>query len=364
MGYQGLFDLAKQFLDPYDNENFGKGEDPLVVDTLIAETNAGSIRWMNGLSQMPVAAYKFKNSEMSDLLLPVRGYTVDELFQMEEEKRELQTQRENEEMERQRVEAYERRIQEAAEAMIPTRFESFRSLERIEPEIAYVMMYKDTRDSFYFPGKILSSSFPIIEEVAQNVLFSQNVNSTGLQRELIPAGTSPGNAYVTCEVSLSVEGNKAIIDDAKNAESPHIFFSPHLEFDENDDKDTFEASQDWEIETQYVHQFDSFDQYAEFPSFDEVGADGEEIRMSQILADDDWEEEIEYKKEISLMRSYSENVKNENASRDAAARELKETEEILSASADARERARLNDTDNGIEAPIKQYDQLQLDGTL
>ena len=42
--YQGLFDLAKQFLDPYDNENYGAGDDPLVVDTLIAETNAGSVR--------------------------------------------------------------------------------------------------------------------------------------------------------------------------------------------------------------------------------------------------------------------------------------------------------------------------------
>ena len=41
VSYQGLFDLAKQFLDPYDNESYGKGEDPLVVDTLIAETNAG-----------------------------------------------------------------------------------------------------------------------------------------------------------------------------------------------------------------------------------------------------------------------------------------------------------------------------------
>jgi hypothetical protein len=56
LSYQGLFDLAKQFLDPYDNESYGKGEDPLVVDTLIAETNAGSVRWMYGLAEYPISS--------------------------------------------------------------------------------------------------------------------------------------------------------------------------------------------------------------------------------------------------------------------------------------------------------------------
>jgi len=39
--YQGILNLAKQFLDPYDNENYGQGDDPLCVDTLVAETNSG-----------------------------------------------------------------------------------------------------------------------------------------------------------------------------------------------------------------------------------------------------------------------------------------------------------------------------------
>lgn len=53
MFYQGLLNLAKQFLDPYDNELYGRGEDPLCVDTLVAETNAGSLRYMHSLEEKP-----------------------------------------------------------------------------------------------------------------------------------------------------------------------------------------------------------------------------------------------------------------------------------------------------------------------
>lgn len=84
MFYQGLFDLAKQFLDPYDNENYGKGDDPLVVDTLITETNAGSVRWMNSFQQQPWNKQLLKDGEMSALILPLRGYTVEEVLEKEE----------------------------------------------------------------------------------------------------------------------------------------------------------------------------------------------------------------------------------------------------------------------------------------
>jgi hypothetical protein len=108
--YQGLFDLAKQFLDPYDNENYGKGEDPLSVDTLIAETNAGSVRWMYGFEEMPFSQQKLRDGELYEYLLPVRGYTVDELNQMEEEKRLRER-----EMEEQRIKDEQDRIQREAD---------------------------------------------------------------------------------------------------------------------------------------------------------------------------------------------------------------------------------------------------------
>jgi hypothetical protein len=45
--YKGLLNLSKQLLDPYDNERYGKGEDPLCVDTLVAETNSGSSQYIH-----------------------------------------------------------------------------------------------------------------------------------------------------------------------------------------------------------------------------------------------------------------------------------------------------------------------------
>ncbi|CAJ1940380.1 unnamed protein product [Cylindrotheca closterium] len=105
ISYQGLFDLAKQFLDPYDNETYGKGEDPLCVDTLIAETNAGSVRWLFGFEEMPFNAEQLQRGELMDSLLPVRGYTVEDLAQMEEDRIKKEELRRREEEERLRQEA-------------------------------------------------------------------------------------------------------------------------------------------------------------------------------------------------------------------------------------------------------------------
>ncbi|KAL7564626.1 hypothetical protein ACA910_009316 [Epithemia clementina (nom. ined.)] len=121
--YQGLFDLAKQFLDPYDNESFGKGEDPLVVDTLIAETNAGSIRWMNSLKEFPISSQRIQAGDLSEYLLPIRGFSVAELEQREleriERERERQERLQREEEERRMAEEKARQMRQAAQAMIP-----------------------------------------------------------------------------------------------------------------------------------------------------------------------------------------------------------------------------------------------------
>ncbi len=91
MFYQGLFDLAKQFLDPYDNENYGKGDDPLVIDTLIAETNAGSVRWMNSFQQQPWNKQRLIDGELYDSILPLRGYSLEDLAEREaQEEKERQ----------------------------------------------------------------------------------------------------------------------------------------------------------------------------------------------------------------------------------------------------------------------------------
>jgi len=76
--YQGLFDLAKQFLDPFHNENFWNGEDSLVVETLIAETNAGSMRWINCLNTMPMAYQSLKTGKLDEHILPVHGFSKED----------------------------------------------------------------------------------------------------------------------------------------------------------------------------------------------------------------------------------------------------------------------------------------------
>lgn len=114
IGYQGLFDLAKQFLDPYDNESYGKGEDPLVVDTLIAESNAGSVRWMHSLDQFPISSARVKGGMLEDSIFPLRGYSVQEIEQMEEEKQR----KEMEEQERMEREQEEERIAEEQEQLV------------------------------------------------------------------------------------------------------------------------------------------------------------------------------------------------------------------------------------------------------
>lgn len=76
--YQGLFDLSKQFLDPFFNEAFWSGEDALVVDTLIAETNAGSLRWMYALDETPYAYKNIQKGELDEFLLPDEGISKEE----------------------------------------------------------------------------------------------------------------------------------------------------------------------------------------------------------------------------------------------------------------------------------------------
>ena len=85
MFYQGLFDLAKQFLDPYDNESYGRGDDPFCVDTLVAETNSGSVRWMNSFEFQPFSSKQLKDGELYlDSILPLRGWSVEDLRKMED----------------------------------------------------------------------------------------------------------------------------------------------------------------------------------------------------------------------------------------------------------------------------------------
>lgn len=187
--YFSQADLAKQFLDPYDNENYGKGEDPLVVDTLIAETNAGSTRWMDGLAEMPVASQKIIDGELSEYILPRRGYTVEELQQMLEEQKLQKEKREKDEFERLKKKEQDEREKSWAEAMIPALMDTNSTLPSTFDTITLTAL--DGNDKkVELPHTLLRSSISTAEMV-NTLTFSQNSNATSLQEALVPEGTAP-----------------------------------------------------------------------------------------------------------------------------------------------------------------------------
>ena len=51
--YAGLLDLAKIFLDPLNNEDYCEGGVDMDLGVFIRESNAGSMRWMQGLEVLP-----------------------------------------------------------------------------------------------------------------------------------------------------------------------------------------------------------------------------------------------------------------------------------------------------------------------
>ena len=97
--YQGLFDLAKRFLDPFHNENFWQGDDPILVSTLIAETNAGSMRWIYGLEDMPLSMSMIKSGDVDEFVLPEEGYTVEEATARELKQKKEETAQNEEQLE-------------------------------------------------------------------------------------------------------------------------------------------------------------------------------------------------------------------------------------------------------------------------
>jgi hypothetical protein len=88
----------------------------LVVDTLIAETNALSVRWMYGLDEMPVPYQCYEAGDFKDYILPDEGYTAEEVEQMEEE-RKRQASIESESMEALPDKEYEEKVVEMNEAV-------------------------------------------------------------------------------------------------------------------------------------------------------------------------------------------------------------------------------------------------------
>jgi len=214
MTYQGLFDLAKQFLDPYDNENYGKGEDPLCVDTLVAETNSGSVRWLSGFNEMPFNSQRIVNGELFEYQLPIRGYSVEDLESMEEEKRQK-----------------EREAQERKE-----RDEAHDKIEILDSPAEAVV--DDLEDRTLHKVTALENGTPVITDV-------DNVQLTTSPEEiLVDSSIQQQNAtfhtnviesfHVNGDVSIALEGgdNTRIVGSIDNAEDIVADGSANLRRDE------------------------------------------------------------------------------------------------------------------------------------
>jgi hypothetical protein len=400
MFYQGLFDLAKQFLDPYDNENYGKGDDPLVIDTLIAETNAGSVRWMNSFAQQPWSRQRLKDGELYDSILPQRGYTIEELMEKEEQEEKERLEKEN--ARREKKQKDEERERERLEKLL---------IEH-HPNIANGtnMVIAETRngtavltrrgellmDSVSEEGSVFDQEKKLIEIsggeiVAKSSLLPPGADGTigraVIEEDFIPMNTAnetvsselesnkvltladgslvtpdetvfnvttvnsdqPGG--VTAEVAVDnalpsiLNGANEVQWDTLVAKTPNFDESikeiqeykasptkKYLDSLSDDSSDDDVRSGDYESEDDFDDE-DLFDQL-NFEWFDEIGEDGKEYRLSQMLADeefDDFDDDTAADSTNNTM-TYEEFTKKANELIEQAENELIETVEIMSSS--------------------------------
>ncbi|GAX22146.1 hypothetical protein FisN_39Lh011 [Fistulifera solaris] len=210
IGYQGLFDLAKQFLDPYDNESYGKGEDPLMVDTLIAESNAGSVRWMHSLDQFPISSARVKAGMLEDSIFPLRGYSVQEIEQMEEEKQRKEMEErerlEREQAEWRKAEKHEELVRQAANEMINYKLtdSQVNRLENLSQNS--ILSVEPTRGvrvtrRVSLPGAFATANLESSSDVAQFV-----VDASLLEGAIPHAIVPPSTAVPSPQAFMSIDG--------------------------------------------------------------------------------------------------------------------------------------------------------------
>lgn len=358
ISYQGLFDLAKQFLDPYDNENYGKGEDPLSVDTLIAETNAGSVRWMYGFEEMPFSQQRLKDGELYDYLLPVRGYSVEELAQMEEERiqreKELEEERiqREKELEEQRIREEEERLQrEAEEAEKEAEEELTEALEEGEPVLEFNATETEmnvTAESIN--GQTLSQEEEVegtaeeeeeVIEVDDRPVHKVTTLADGRVVSLKEGDTFVdkvrGEATAKKDVEEEEDEEAASPDEVTtdpveitadlkpSAPAPAIpeGVAPYL-----DSLSRENGIRRPMREEDFIPDLIDYESFKELPWFDDVGPDGQEVRLSQMLADEEFEEEEEFVSTEMTQEEYEQRVAEIE---ETAQSEFLETVEILNA---------------------------------
>ena len=393
ISYQGLFDLAKQFLDPYDNENYGRGEDPLCVDTLIAETNAGSVRWLYGFEELPYSAQRVNDGEMYDYLLPVRGYSVEELAQMEEERIEREKQLE-EQRKREEEEAAERLRKEAEEAAAAAQ-----ELEEVIDGVEATDNITEAEEEFDLEMANKTKSLEVVQSKSKSKSIRKKGNKTATVAIEEPSSAlkkvkeNQNKTNISTESSDKSENKtvvvgESVIDEVRTIHKVTTLATgkPVANFKATQQtaaKEVVEKPVPSDIQTtnylatlskgkktlpkipvetvNLVPQLIDYEQFDDVPwVFDETGPDGQEMRLSQQLADEEWTEpagDVETK--TMTWDEYQERVKE---IKENAENELRETVEILSASPGADGDEKLYTVTERKKKKGPSYDQTRMDG--
>ena len=396
MFYQGLFDLAKQFLDPYDNENYGKGDDPLVIDTLIAETNAGSVRWMNSFAQQPWSRQRLNDGELYDSVLPQRGYSIEEL--MEKEEQEERERQEREAARREKKLRDEEREREKLEKMLKEHHPNIangtnmaigekRNGTAILTPSGEILMDSVSEEKSVFDqekklieisgGQIVAESF-LISPVSDNITnggFEQHATQneqTGNETSsseiefnkvltladgslVTPDETVIINSTVTIDQQVGTfdeahgQALQSILDGANEiqwdtlvAKTPNFDESiqemevykvnPTKNYLQTLSASSFDSVSDgFVFSEEDVEDNDLFDPL-NFEWFDETGEDGKEYRLSEMLADEEWDEleDEAASDDVATKMTYEEYTSKAYELIEKAESELLETAEIMS----------------------------------
>jgi hypothetical protein len=262
-------------------------------------------------------------------------------------------QREKEEEERRLVEKKAAALRRAAEAMTPAIIDTATLQYPVTKDTSFAMV--DIRLApFQAPAGIISTTSWDAGKSVAKVVQNMNDLAGGIPTSLVPVGTAVARqekpkAVSTPRKEKAVQPPMIVNGDKAGAKMD----------DEDEDDDLDWVDSDTGLEEDYVHSFSSFDLYKDLPWFDEVGPDGKEIRLSQMLADEVWEEEVETAREKEeIIRTFAELKRQASELEDDASQELAETRSILEAMPGA-EIGTMSMKSNK-EAP--RYDQTKLDG--
>ena len=246
--------------------------------------------------------------------------------------------------------------------MIPALLvESEGTLQSPLEEVTSLALVNDKAAGMSVPAAMLSASLGESQSVA-HIVHNMNDLAGGMPSSLVPEGT----AVAVEEEKRPRAGSTTRSDSEDELESINGGKGEFDPDDDEDDEDDEDDLLDWadsdleNLEESYVHSFSSFDLYKDLPWFDEVGPDGQEIRLSQMLADEVWEEELEAEreKEVARINSLDEYNRKVAEMEENASQELAETRSVL----EAMPGAEIGTIPIRSNKDEPKYDQTKLDG--